>query len=180
MSNPRKVFVIHGRDEQVRVATFQFLRALGLHPLEWEELVRATGTATPFLGEVVAEAFTDIQAAVVLLTPDDVAHLHPHLQEPDDPSYETALTGQARPNVILEAGMALALYRSRTVIVEFGQLRPFADLGGFNVIRFDGTVQRLQKIANRLKIAGCAVDDSNTDWMDITRWANLDATTRRP
>jgi predicted nucleotide-binding protein len=180
MPNPREVFVIHGRDDEARSAIWGFLQAVDLRPLDWEEIVQKTGSAAPFLGEAVARAFDDIQAAVVLLTPDDAASLHPSLHGPNEPDHETKPTGQARPNVLFEAGMALALQPDRTVIIEVGHLRPFADLGGRNVIRFDGTVPKLKKIVERLKIAGCAVNDRGTDWLDTTRFAGLDAYTRRP
>lgn len=31
----KRVFVIHGRDNRLRVGIFTFLRALGLDPIEW-------------------------------------------------------------------------------------------------------------------------------------------------
>jgi predicted nucleotide-binding protein len=178
--NPRSVFVIHGRDEEARRALWGFLRALDLLPRDWEEIVRSTGGTAPFLGDVVAEAFRGIQAAVVLLTPDDAASLHPNLHDAHEPDYETKPTGQARPNVLFEAGMALALHPNRTVIIEIGHLRPFSDLGGRNVIRFDGTPKALQKIAQRLITAECAVNTGGTDWLDASRFTGLDAYTRRP
>jgi predicted nucleotide-binding protein len=180
MPNTRDVFVIHGRDEQARKAVWHFLQALDLRPIEWEECVSKTGSATPFLGDVVAGAFEDIQAAVVLLTPDDVASLHPTLHDAIEPDYERNPTGQPRPNVLFEAGMALALHPTRTIILEIGHLRPFSDLGGRNVIRLGDTVEKLHKIVQRLKTAGCAVNDTGTDWLDITRFTGLDAYTRRP
>jgi hypothetical protein len=52
--DPRQnVFVIYGRDDPARRAVFDFLRSLGLRPLEWEELVKATGKMAPFLSETV-------------------------------------------------------------------------------------------------------------------------------
>src|SRR5262249_54641494 len=75
----RNVFVIYGRDEQVRECMFAFMRALDLRPLEWERLVGATGSTSPYLGEVVQLAPAQGQATVVLMTPDDVVHLHPDL-----------------------------------------------------------------------------------------------------
>ena len=36
-ANPRVVFVVHGRDQNLRRSFFAFLRALGLEPLEWSE-----------------------------------------------------------------------------------------------------------------------------------------------
>lgn len=171
----RSVFVVHGRDEEVRQAMFGLLRRLDLRPLEWEELVRATGKTAPFLGEVVMNAPAQAQAALVLLTPDDVAKLHPHLlgnRERDD---ETQLTGQPRQNVLIELGMVLMAYPERTVIVEVGRLRHVADTAGINVIRFDGTESSLAKIAARLKLAGCQLDDTRPEWRDTRYFQNLAA-----
>ncbi|MGX9890326.1 TIR domain-containing protein [Streptomyces sp. NPDC002276] len=171
----RSVFVVHGRDEEVRQAMFGLLRRLDLRPLEWEELVRATGKTAPFLGEVVMNAPAQAQAALVLLTPDDVAKLHPHLlgnRERDD---ETQLTGQPRQNVLIELGMVLMAYPERTVIVEVGRLRHVADIAGINVIRFDGTEASLAKIAARLRLAGCQLDDSGPEWRETRPFQNLAA-----
>lgn len=43
----RKVFVVHGRNNAAREALFTFLRAIGLQPLEWSEIVKATGKQGP-------------------------------------------------------------------------------------------------------------------------------------
>jgi hypothetical protein len=40
LPDPKKVFVVHGRDEKLRSDMFGFLRALGLNPIEWREAVR--------------------------------------------------------------------------------------------------------------------------------------------
>ncbi|GAB3855978.1 TIR domain-containing protein [Dactylosporangium cerinum] len=174
-ADPREVFVVHGRDEPARVALWRFLQALDLHPLDWEEIVRRTGRSVPYLGQVLAEAFAANQAAVVLCTPDDGALLHPDLRGDREPRHETELTGQVRPNVLIEMGMALALQPDRTVIIEIGDLRPASDLAGLNVVRFDGTPKSLLKIAQRLEVAGCAVNRSGTDWLDTTPFEKLDA-----
>jgi predicted nucleotide-binding protein len=176
----RNVFVVHGRDEQARLAMFGFLRRLDLNPQEWESLVAETGEASPYLGQVVATATGCTQAALVLLTPDDVVRLHPDLHGPRESRQETEDNCQARPNVILELGMVLIAYPKRTVIVEIGDLRPIADLGGLNVIRFDGTAGCLRKIGDRLRLAGCKVNDVGSDWLDTKPFADLDAYDRRP
>lgn len=176
----RNVFVVHGRDEQVRRAMFDLLRKLDLRPLEWESIVRAAGGGSPYLGDVVAKAPAIARAALVLFTPDDVVHLHPDLHGKREDPFETVPTCQPRPNVLLELGMVLMAYPERTVIVEFGDLRPIADLAGRNVIRFDGSAVSVGKIVGRLDRAGCRVDDSGADWRDLAPFAGLEAYWRRP
>jgi predicted nucleotide-binding protein len=171
----RSVFVVHGRDEEVRQAMFGLLRRLDLRPLEWEELVRATGKTSPFLGEVVMNAPAQAQAALVLLTPDDIAKLHPQLLGNSERDDETRLTGQPRQNVLIELGMVLMAYPERTVIVEVGRLRHVADIAGINVIRFDGTEASLAKIASRLRQAGCELDDTRPEWRETWHFRNLSA-----
>lgn len=160
----RKVMVVHGRDGAARRAMFDFLRALGLRPQEWAALVAATGSASPYVGEVLEKAFEEAAAVVVLFTPDDEAKLRDEHHGDDEPDHERELTPQARPNVLFEAGMALGVHPTRTVLVELGDLRPFSDVYGRHVVRLDGTEQPLREIARRLQTAGCDVDDSGDDW----------------
>ncbi|MGV4982487.1 TIR domain-containing protein [Streptomyces sp. NRAIS4] len=171
----RNVFVVHGRDEEVRTKMFGLLRRLDLRPLEWEDLVRATGKTAPFLGEVVAKAPEQAQAALVLLTPDDIVQLHPDLRGRHEPPYEIEPTGQPRPNVLIELGMVLMAYPERTLMVEVGELRAIADIAGRNVIRFDGSEGALSKIVQRLKLAGCTVDDTGSEWRETWPYSHLSA-----
>ena len=53
MPDPKRVFVVHGRDEALRRSIFAFLRAVNLEPLEWSQAVRLTGKGTPYIGEVL-------------------------------------------------------------------------------------------------------------------------------
>ena len=151
----RNVFVVYGRDEQARQAMFGLLRRLDLRPLEWEPLVRGGKQgAAPFLGQVIAEAPSQAQAAVVVLTPDDVVMLHPQLRSASEDRFELYPALQPRPNVLIELGIVLAVYPKNTIIVQFGQLRPIADLGGRNIIRFHegiSVAETARKIAGRLK-----------------------------
>jgi predicted nucleotide-binding protein len=180
----RNVFVVYGRDEQARQAVFGLLRRLDLRPLEWEPLVRGGKQgAAPFLGQVVAEAPSQAQAAVVVLTPDDVVMLHPQLRTASEDRFELYPALQPRPNVLIELGIVLAVYPKNTIIVEFGRLRPIADLGGRNVIRFQegiSVAETLRKIAGRLEEAGCRVDDSGADWLDTRAFTDMKAYQRKP
>jgi predicted nucleotide-binding protein len=109
----RQVFVVHGRNEQAREAMFTFLRAIGLHPIEWAQAIGWTGHASPYIGHVLDTAFDRAQAVVVLMTPDEIAYLQPALGHgPAD--RETQPAAQARPNVLFEARMAMGRDAQRT------------------------------------------------------------------
>ncbi|MEV6304640.1 nucleotide-binding protein [Actinoplanes sp. NPDC051861] len=163
-ANPdsRRVFVIHGRNEPARRALFEFLRSVGLNPIEWSQAIEMTGQGSPYIGDVLDAAFGAAQALIVLETPDDIAYLHPSLTYADDP--DTDPQPQPRPNVLFEAGMAMGRNPQRTVIVELGQVRVFSDIHGRHVVRLNNTVARRQDLARRLQSAGCSVDLTGTDW----------------
>ena len=154
----REVFVVHGRNLAARDALFEFLRAIDLHPLEWAEASIATGKPAPYIGEILDAAFSKACVVVVLFTPDDEVRLRQEFRGDTEPPHETNLTGQARPNVLFEAGMAMGRHPERTVLVELGNLRPFTDISGLHVIRMDGSSQRRQELAQRLGTAGCPVN----------------------
>jgi predicted nucleotide-binding protein len=176
--NPSTVFVVHGRDLEARDAMWEFLLELGLHPLEWAELVASTGQGSPFIAEVLDKAFSEAQAIVVLMTPDDVVQLHPHLVKPGEQAFESKRSGQPRPNVLFEAGMAFGFNPRRTILVKVGNLRPVSDLQGRHVVEI-GTEGTLKGLALRLQSAGCPVDMSREPWLNVERFAKLRAHSRR-
>lgn len=158
------VFVVHGRDGDARDAMFIFLRSIGLQPLEWSEAVQSTGKTSPHISEVLDVAFSRAHAVVVLFTPDDEARLKESFRNQNDLPHETELTGQARPNVLFEAGMAMGRSADRTILVEVGVLRPFSDIAGRLAVRLDNTSRQRQELAQRLRIAGCPVNLEGKDW----------------
>ena len=174
----RKVFVVHGRNGLITRSLFSFLRSIGLQPIEWIKAIALTRKASPYVGEILDAAFGHAQAVVILLTPDDEARLRPEFQKDDDPSYEAKLTGQPRPNVIFEAGMALGRDSDRTVLVEVGSLRPFTDVLGRHVVRLSDDSRRRQELAQRLRVAGCLLDTSGTDWLSEGQF-HIGAETKR-
>ena len=176
--DPRKVFVIHGRDTEAQNALFSFLRDLDLHPLEWEELVSRTKQGSPYTGDVISRAFDEAQAVVALLTPDDEVRLHPSLWRDDEPTEEREFRGQPRPNVYFEAGQAFHAQPDRTILIEIGRIRLASDLHGRNVIRFSDPAKAILALYQRLETAGCAVSNSNPAWMDTKRFELLAANSR--
>jgi predicted nucleotide-binding protein len=161
----KKVFVVHGRNAKLNKAMFQFLRALQLQPIEWEKAVALTKKANPYIGEILARAFDEATAVVVLMTPDDEARLKKEFRNADDEAFESQLRGQPRPNVLFEAGFALSKYGDQTVLVAIGKLRPFSDIQGRHVARFDGSHAKRHALAMRLKSTGLDVDMEGSDWM---------------
>jgi predicted nucleotide-binding protein len=103
-----KVFVVHGKDEEMKQSVARTLVELGLKPLILHE--------QPNKGRTIIEKFTDcsdVGYAVVLLSPDDMAFQKGELSEKALP--------RARQNVILELGYfigkldrkkVMALYRN--------------------------------------------------------------------
>jgi len=159
------VFVVHGRDRAARDAMFAFLRAIDLQPIEWTQAVKMAKTAAPYVGQVITAAFERAAAVVVLLTPDDEGRLKKKFWKVDDPAYERTLTGQARQNVIFEAGRAFATHPKETIIVELGKTRPFTDTGGIHAIRLSNAAEARRDLALRLETAGCEVNTTGTDWL---------------
>jgi predicted nucleotide-binding protein len=159
------VFVVHGRNEKLRRSLFAFLRAVGLEPIEWRQAIRLTRKPSPYVGEILDAAFRKAAAVVVLLSPDDEAKLKPDFIKSNDPAYEKQLTGQARANVLFEAGMAMGRNPASTVLVQVGQIRPFSDIGGRHVVHLSNSAEARTELATKLANAGCNVNTSGTDWL---------------
>ena len=110
------------------------------------------------------------QAFLVLMTPDERVVLRPELRKGGGDASQAL---QARPNVILEAGMALAKDEARTILVSVGPMRPMSDLSGRHLIHLNNTPQRRNELVQRLKIAGCSPRTDGSDWIGVgnfERW----------
>lgn len=160
-----RVFVIHGRDEQVRDAMFAFLSSAGLHPLEWEELVRESGSASPSVLDVVKAGSETADAFIVLVTPDDIGCVHERFRYHNDPADEKELTPQPRLNVVFEAGIAMAMARDKTVVVEFGVTRRYSDLSIHSIrMNSKNDVRMREAVLDRLETAGLSVNKTGGGW----------------
>lgn len=159
----RNVFVIHGRNEKARKALFQFLRAIGLEPLEWSKLIAGTGKSSPYIGEILESAFKTEPTVIVLMTGDDLANIRDiYLEKNEKPETPTP---QARANVLFEAGMAFGRNPDKTIIIELGKTRKYSDIEGRHVIRIDNTPEKRSDLVERLKRAGCPIKtEGKNDW----------------
>ena len=141
--------------------------------MEWSQLVKETESASPYFGEVLDTGFRITQAVVILFTPDEETRLKEELRVGDEIENEKDLSGQARPNVLFEAGMAFGLHPNRSRIIEFGELRGLTDLLGRHVIRFRNNPEKIKEIIQRLETAGCIVDTSGNDWLREDRFKDI-------
>ena len=148
----------------MRDAMYEFLRALGLNPLEWSHGVKATKKGSPVVREVLDALFAKAAAVVVLLTADDEARLKKEVRKSSDAGFEKTLTGQARPNVLFEAGRAFGSHPDNTILVQVGKHRPLSDLGGVHFIALGDDPASRNDLATRLETAGCDVDRAGNDW----------------
>jgi predicted nucleotide-binding protein len=152
----KTIMVVYGRDEDTRRDMFSFLHSLRLLPIEWNDAVARTGKASPYVGEILKTAFSMAQAFLVLMTPDEQVVLRPELCKT---SRDANIAFQPRPNVILEAGMALASDEARTILVSTGVLRGMSDLDGRHVVRLDNSAERRNDLVQRLKVAWVPSED---------------------
>jgi predicted nucleotide-binding protein len=158
------VFVVHGRDEPLRRSMFEFLRALGLAPQEWQQALAAAKGNNPYVGAVIDEVMEQAQAVVVMLSPDDLVQLKEQFVGRDEKNTEGKFQGQARPNVLFEAGMAMAAHSKKTVMVRIGRIKPFSDVFGRHIPSLGDDFDSRNDLANRLQKAGCTVNKVGTDW----------------
>lgn len=166
-TSSKTVFVVHGRNDKLRESMFNFLRALGLKPVEWSQAIQATQKASPYIGEILDTAFEQAQAIIVMFSGDDDAKLREEFLRQNEPPYEKEFTPQPRPNVIFEAGMAMGRNENRTILVQVGEIRPISDIAGRHITRLDNSSQKRQELVTKLQGAGCEVDTSGADWLSV-------------
>nr|WP_306235227.1 nucleotide-binding protein [Bradyrhizobium sp. Bra64] len=174
----KTIFVVHGRDNALRESMFAFLRSLGLEPLEWDQaLRRARRGANPFVGDVIDRVMDQAQAVLVMFTPDDLVQLKDVFVDKSERNTEGRQQGQARPNVLFEAGLAMGRHQEKTVLLQIGAVKPFSDIGGRHMLRFDGSPGSRNNLVGRLEMLRCDLDTDGRDWLHV---GNFTPTERKP
>lgn len=140
----KRVFVVHGHDEEAKQTTARFLEHIGLEPVILHE--------QPNSGRTIIEKFedhADVGFAVVLLTPDDVAH---------PAGASDKLSRRARQNVILELGYFIGrLTRRRVCALYKPGVEIPSDYQGVGYVEFDPTGGWRTKLAQELVEEGFAI-----------------------
>lgn len=142
----KKVFVVHGHDNEAKEGTARFLERLGLQPVILHE--QASG------GRTIVEKFEkysgDVAFAVVLLTPDDVGN---------SASDRGTLRPRARQNVVLELGYFMGrLARDRVCALYKGGVELPSDIQGVIYVEMDAQGSWKAKLAQEFVQAKLPID----------------------
>jgi predicted acylesterase/phospholipase RssA len=156
---PQRVFIIHGRNLAAVEQLSRFLRALGLEPWRFDQVSGELG-ANPFIGDVVSLGLHNAQVVIALFTPDERAALQTKFYAPEDRERDRRRF-QSRPNVFVEAGMALAHAPERTIMVVAGDVELPSDFGGRLMLRLSNTEGPRRKLRDVLHAAGCIIADGD-------------------
>ncbi|WIE53973.1 TIR domain-containing protein [Curtobacterium sp. MCBD17_003] len=152
----RSVFVVHGRDDRPVKVVDQFLTFCGLEMMTWSDAVRATGKPQPTTYDIVLAGITNAAAIVVIFSPDDLGRVKDAYANSDhDPDKKPQ--GQARQNVILEAGMAFGIAPDRTIFIQSEPTRSLSDIDGFNWVKLNGEYDSRADLIGRLPSAKAPV-----------------------
>jgi predicted nucleotide-binding protein len=141
----RRVFIVHGKDEKAKESVARFISKLKLEPIILHE--------QPNLGKTIIEKFethTDVDFAVILLTPDDVGYECGKSEEKKN---------RARQNVILELGYFIGkIQRARVCALHKGDLELPSDYHGILYIPLDESKGWQISLAKEIKAAGIEID----------------------
>lgn len=141
----RRVFLVHGHDEEAKQSVARFLEKLHLEPVILQE--------QPNEGRTTIEKFeknADVEYAIILLTPDDVGY-------PKNKPEEAR--SRARQNVILELGYFVGrLSRKRVCALCKGSVEIPSDYHGVLYLAMDDADGWRLKLAREIKQSGLSID----------------------
>jgi len=171
----KKVFIVHGRDLKPMKELETMLSKFGLNPIVLHEQPSGSRTIVEKL-----EKYSDVGYAFVILTPDDLGHLHDEFKKAKTSillkEILKAIEGKrkvgneaeilakifkmmekrARQNVILEFGYFIGMLgRDRVCCLHKGDVQLPSDMHGIVYIPFKESVNEVRdKIVKELKAAG--------------------------
>ena len=142
----KKVFIVHGHNEQAKTELALILTRLSFEPIILHE--------QPSQGLTIIEKLekhSDVGFAFILLTPDDKGCKG---------GQENNLLPRARQNVVFEFGLFVGkLGRNRVCCLYTGDIEPPSDLHGLVYLPFNNSVNEIQlDIVKELRAAGYEVN----------------------
>lgn len=157
------LFLIHGRDIECISEVINLLSVAGIDVFTFDDIQSSLQSGAPFIGQVVDVGLDKCDATLALFTPDELASLQLSFRKNEDgPSDQ--LRWQARPNVIFEAGLALAKHPKTTLLVTVGSdVRLFSDVEGRLVRRLDDGEETKRELLGALTQLGAELDKHAID-----------------
>ena len=150
-----KIFIVHGKDEEMKQTTARVIEKLNLEPIILHE--------KPNEGKTIIEKFTDyskVGFAIVLLSPDDIV-----LNNGDDINSRTY---RARQNVIFELGYFIGKIGRNRVIALYKDSENFempSDYSGVLFVPYDMSGKWKFDICKELKSCGYEIDANLIIWI---------------
>lgn len=148
-ASSKKVFIVHGRDEELKGKVARFVEKLELEAIILSE--------KPSQGQTVIEKFeahSDVKAAVIICSPDDIGCLRDEYQD-----NANNLKPRARQNAILELGYFVGkLGRKNVIPLRKGEIEMPSDIHGIVYVPYDESEGWKLKLAKELKAAGLSID----------------------
>ena len=143
-----KVFIVHGHNKEMELATEMFLKDIGLEPIILHKQANEGKTIIEKL-----ETYTDVSFAVVLMSADDIA-----FTKSDKSENKKA---RARQNVIFEMGLFIGkLGRGKVAVLleEIDNFEMFSDYYGVLYTPYNKDEIWKYKLAKELKAVGFKID----------------------
>jgi len=156
--DPKKVFIVHGHNEEMKQSVARIITKLGLTPIILHE--------QPNGGKTIIEKFErnaeNINFAIILLSADDLASSVRDLEGIKDEEVRQHLEKRARQNVVFEMGyFAGRLGRSNVFfLLQEGVAKP-GDLDGIVYTSYDATQAWRFELVKELKNTGYNVSADN-------------------
>lgn len=156
--DPKKVFIVHGHNEEMKQTVARVVTKLGLNPIILHEQANEGRTIIDKF-ETNAE---NIQFAIILLSGDDLATSIRNLEGAKDEEIKSKLEKRARQNVVFEMGyFAGKLGRNRLFyLLQDGVAKP-GDLDGLVYTPYDTVGAWKFSLVKELKACGYNVDANN-------------------
>lgn len=140
-----KVFIVHGRDSEVKLEVARFIEKMGFEPIILHEQASEGMTIIEKI-----EKYSDVGFGIILYTPCDVGYKR------DD---EKSKMFRARQNVVFEHGYLIAkLGRSNVCALVKQEVETPNDISGIVYIPFDSNEGWKIPLAKEMKKSGYEID----------------------
>lgn len=143
--NSKKVFIVHGHDNELKETVARFIEKLGLIPVILHEQANSGLTIIEKF-----EKYSDVSFSIVLMSPDDLGNTKEN---------SSSLNFRARQNVIFELGYFYGrLGRKNVCAIIKGDIERPSDNDGIIYIGIDNIEGWKMLLAKELKDAGLEID----------------------